>query len=281
MARRDTPDLRPYFDAPWYAATYGAGKRWLVGRVAWFAYRRRGRRKGHSPCALFDAAWYLAHNCDVRAAGLDPLDHYVTHGWHEGRKPCPLFDPTWYRARYPDVDAGGHEPLLHYLSMGWRQGARPHPAFDAAGYLARYPDVDAAGLEPLGHYLAYGWREGRNPHPLFDVRWYLDRNPDVARAGVEPLGHYLTTGWREGREVSPWFASERYAALGRPRRAEPNPFVRFLIEEYEPVVADVVRRATVVAKVMPLRNSAATTHPAAAFLRRPADRRVAVAVAST
>ena len=151
------PDLRSYFDRAWYVATYGAGKP-LVRCWPWRYYRRRGWRKQHSPQPLFDTAWYLERYPDVRAAGIDPLGHYVTYGWREGRQPCPLFDPSWYRAEYPDVAASGSEPLLHYLRQGWREGRSPHPKFNVPGYLAAHPDVAAAGQEPLAHFLEHGCR---------------------------------------------------------------------------------------------------------------------------
>jgi GT2 family glycosyltransferase len=237
------PDLRPYFDARWYAARYGAGRPRIRWRP-WAYYRHRGWRKGHSPCPLFDATWYLGCHPDVRAAGLDPLTHYVVHGWREGRQPHPLFDPSWYAVRYPDIAAAGQEPLWHYLTTGWREGRAPHPAFDAAGYVAAHADVAAAGLEPLAHYLTVGWREGRAPHPLFDVGWYLDRNPDVALAGLEPLSNFLGSGWRERREPSPEFSLAAYvAARPVPLAADVNPFVHFLVTEYEPAGADSRARA--------------------------------------
>ena len=33
----------------------------------------------------FDAAYYLDRYPDVRGAGMDPVAHYLTHGWQEGR----------------------------------------------------------------------------------------------------------------------------------------------------------------------------------------------------
>ena len=262
------PDLRPYFDAGWYAARYGARRRRIRWRP-WTYYRRRGWRKGHSPGPLFDAAWYLGCHPDVRAAGLDPLAHYVTHGWREGRQPHPLFDPSWYSARYADVAAAGCEPLSHYLTIGWREGRAPHPAFDAAGYTAAHADVAAAGLEPLAHYLAIGWREGRAPHPLFDPAWYLDRNPDIALAGLEPLSHFLGTGWRERREPTPGFSLATYvAARPRPLSVDVNPFVHFLVTEYEPAGADA--RAALAAAYAPGVTAAGSA--AASVLTGPANR---------
>ena len=45
--------------------------------------------------------FYLEKYPDVRAAGLDPLRHYVEHGASEGRKPHRLFDPAYYLRQRP------------------------------------------------------------------------------------------------------------------------------------------------------------------------------------
>ena len=37
------------------------------------------------PARGFDAQRYLAANPDVRAAGVNPYEHYLIHGWCEGR----------------------------------------------------------------------------------------------------------------------------------------------------------------------------------------------------
>ena len=81
---------------------------------------------------LFDAAWYLIENPDVRFAGVDALAHFCRNGWCEGRKPNPYFDPTWYLDQHPDVRAAGMNPLLHYLRHGDREGRRPVQHFDPA-----------------------------------------------------------------------------------------------------------------------------------------------------
>ena len=41
------PDLRPYFDARWYAARYGARRRRIRWRP-WTYYRRRGWRNHYA-----------------------------------------------------------------------------------------------------------------------------------------------------------------------------------------------------------------------------------------
>lgn len=67
---------------------------------------------------LFDADWYLQQYPDVSAAGVDPLQHYMVHGWREARNPNSLFDSEWYLETYPDVRAAEINPLLHYIRHG-------------------------------------------------------------------------------------------------------------------------------------------------------------------
>lgn len=149
---------------------------------------------------LFDAAWYLRSNPDVRASDIDPLMHYLRYGASEGRDPHPLFNTIWYLERNPDVAADGINPFIHYLTSGGIEGRDPHPLFAGGWYLEHNPDVAASGINPLIHYLNFGGTEGRDPHPLFDGRRYLARNPDVAASGINPLVHYLDVGAAEGVE---------------------------------------------------------------------------------
>ncbi len=111
-------------------------------RLPW-ALRRdeeRNRRQG-----LFDPAFYLDKYPDVRAAVIDPLQHYVMNGAAEGRKPHRLFDPAYYLRQRPEARTAGVDPLLDFLEAGAPQ-ANPHPLFDCAGdagtlvnYAAKHP----------------------------------------------------------------------------------------------------------------------------------------------
>lgn len=72
-----------------------------------------------------------------------------------------LFDRDWYLANYADVAAVGIDPVLHYLHHGWREGRQPGPGFDGDAYLAGNADVAKGGINPLVHYLRYGVVEAR------------------------------------------------------------------------------------------------------------------------
>jgi glycosyltransferase involved in cell wall biosynthesis len=81
----------------------------LKHSINYFLIRRSG---------LFDKQFYLDNNPDVRAAGIDPLMHFMKHGWKEGRNPSPNFDTSYYLSRNEDVRQAGINPLIHYLRYG-------------------------------------------------------------------------------------------------------------------------------------------------------------------
>ena len=175
----------------------------------------------------FDAPFYCTANPDVASSGIDPLEHFLRHGWREGRDPVPWFSMSAYLDMYPDVREAGLNAFHHYLVAGRHEGrearpsssassaARPashghdeaartvrralEPYFDREFYLARNSDVAAAGVDPLQHYIEFGWQEGRDPASGFATTDYLQSNSDVAQTGVNPFYHYLTTGKEQGR----------------------------------------------------------------------------------
>ena len=113
--------------------------------------------------------------------------------------PDPRFDTGYYLAHNPDVAASGIDPYQHYLALGGTEGRNPDAFFDSRYYLQQNPDVAAAGVNPLQHYEQYGWHEGRDPSLVFSVSKYLSANPDVAAAGTDPLQHFIQYGTHEGR----------------------------------------------------------------------------------
>ena len=171
--------------------------------------------------AEFDSDYYLAHNPDVAAAGVDPFTHYKTFGWLEGRDPNAFFNTQYYLNQNPDVAASGIDPLTHYQQHGWKEGRDPSSAFNTTAYLEANSDVAAAGIDPLAHYLQYGESEGRisfisTPHtvgwqdPLMDGNYYLSQYADVRAAGLDPFAHYDAAGWKEGRNPSALFDTQFY-----------------------------------------------------------------------
>ena len=70
----------------------------------------------------FDESYYLLINVDVEKAGVDPLEHYCTHGWKEHRNPSPIFSTDFYLVSNPDVAEKGINPFWHYIDSGKAEG---------------------------------------------------------------------------------------------------------------------------------------------------------------
>jgi hypothetical protein len=100
--------------------------------------------------AEFDCGYYLAANPDVASAGVDPLDHFLTHGWREGRNPTRRFSLKDYLDAYPDVAAAGVNPFVHFVSAGRAEGraARLDLGFRYE-IVARLQSIDARLAERL------------------------------------------------------------------------------------------------------------------------------------
>lgn len=76
---------------------------------------------------IFDRDWYVSEYPDVKAVGIDPIEHYLLIGRHLGRKPSADFDPMAYLAANPDVAAQVIDPVLHYIRWGRNEGRRLFP----------------------------------------------------------------------------------------------------------------------------------------------------------
>lgn len=106
---------------------------------------------------LFWYTYYLKQYPDVAQSGLDPLTHFITHGWRERRRPNPLFDTEWYLQTYPDVSAeGSQNPLVHFVRHGAKEGRDPGPCFSTAAYLQKMKAADKKWMNPLEHFFRFG-----------------------------------------------------------------------------------------------------------------------------
>jgi GT2 family glycosyltransferase len=66
-----------------------------------------------------------------------------------------LFDQDWYRSQYPDVRAAGVNPILHYLNYGWLEGRDPSATFSTREYFDYYAATKNK-VSPLVHYIKFG-----------------------------------------------------------------------------------------------------------------------------
>lgn len=120
----------------------------------------------------FDPVWYLAANPDVARSGMDPLTHWLVHGFRERRQP----------SAYVLVDTRQED--------GEREGWQHFKWSGESVRLRKLGGDDAEGL------LSFA-RE------LFDPDWYLAVNPELARSGLDALVHWIEHGIREHRLLAP------------------------------------------------------------------------------
>jgi hypothetical protein len=124
----------------------------------------------------FDAAFYLAQNPDVAAAGVDALEHFMAHGWREGRDPHPQFSLRAYLSAHPEVERAGLNPYLHFLESG--EATKPA---SGSPYGFRYEVIER--LAPLEARLA----AAAAPVKVQDVRALAEALRRSRSLGLERL----------------------------------------------------------------------------------------------
>lgn len=67
---------------------------------------------------LFDKKYYYKNYPDIKAVNIDPIKHYLMHGWLEGRNPSNYFKTSYYLKNYADVSQSTMNPLIHYILNG-------------------------------------------------------------------------------------------------------------------------------------------------------------------
>jgi hypothetical protein len=141
---REDRDPNADFDTKYYRETYAEELTegvnpflhyLMIGRAK--GYRSRGQAVEQLPSASsdhsvrdvireeFSEAYYLSTYADVRKAGVDALEHFVSTGWREHRNPNSTFDSTFYVSRNADIRDAGINPFWHYLVTGRAEGRLP------------------------------------------------------------------------------------------------------------------------------------------------------------
>lgn len=169
--------------------------------------------------ALMDSDFYLSIYQDVSSMSMDPVRHFVNHGFKEGRNPSPVFDTKGYVVEH-SLEGTGINPLVHRgLEVIRRAKSTDFSLLEGKGteashtlppdskdrnarleyqiveaqldrefYLSTYPDLKLAGVDPVRHYIEHGSREGRNPSATFGTDYYK-RQHKLEDSGINPLVH--------------------------------------------------------------------------------------------
>ncbi len=167
--------------------------------------------------AMFEGEAYLVRHPDVKAAGMDPLDHYLRFGEAETRSPMSLFDAPFYLSQLGEGERrrAARAPFTHYLLHGEAMGHHPHAFFDPAFCALSLGDADD-GRSMIARYLDA--TATVRPHMFFDPAHYLRTTP-ITLPGGGLLTHFMTVGLAAGLSPHPLIEVERFGANARDRIA--------------------------------------------------------------
>ncbi len=181
------------FDPRWYAEKQGlrGGAKKALGH-----FLKSGGE--YDPSARFSSGAYLFDNADVRAAGLNPLLHYLQFGIGEGRVAKDIF--------------GRVSGAFELFDEKTTERLRAH--FDQAFYQNANPDLHKES-NLFAHFMRVGWRQNRDPTPWFSVQDYLTDNNLI---GQNPFAHYLLSGAELGCRIRSSRQSRAMCCKSNPRK---------------------------------------------------------------
>lgn len=108
----------------------------------------------------FDAGFYWSRFSEGDAP-TDPLGHFMTCGWREGRDPNSWFSTQFYLSHNPDVKAAGINPFIHYLREGRRENRKALPVTGARAIYEEQARATQPG--PHFESFDPNIRQGRDP----------------------------------------------------------------------------------------------------------------------
>lgn len=149
----------PIFDPIWYVTTYPDVQD--AEAHPFLHYATIGERDGRRPSPYFQPAWYREKYGIPE--GESPLAHYLKNCLGPF-SPIPEFDAQYYRQTYEDVAAAGVDPFEHFIFHGYKEGRNPSAEFDTKFYIQRY-FKGKTDQNPLLHYLEHRHEDGIYPSP--------------------------------------------------------------------------------------------------------------------
>ena len=133
---------------------------------------------------FFNREWYLNQNPDIKSHRIDPVDHYLNHGWKEERNPSPKFDGNGYLEKYQDIKTANICPLLHYEKFGKYEGRQ------VKNFSSNPISIQKGGL----NYRSYQNLVEDIRHNASKIKEDIDLVVGIPRSGMIPayiLGQYF------------------------------------------------------------------------------------------
>jgi len=188
----------PFFEPDWYRKQYGAR---IGSEDPAEHYLREGANLDFDPGPNFSTVGYLDRYRDIKAAGVNPLVHFIEHGQREGRmpKPPPRKSGQLGLFRFSPEETGEPHRILEF-----DKSAQSVPGIEAERIAVHvhmyYTDMADTIIDRL--------RNIRHPFTLL-VSVQNGVDPSNLRAyfwGKLPLAHEVDVRavQNRGRDVAPW-----------------------------------------------------------------------------
>ncbi len=84
----------------------------------------------------------------MKAAGINPLVHFVQPGWLEGRNPSAALSVSRYEAAYPSLHDAGVNPCVDYLTGGQAAGRTALPVVPGTAPATKFQITDSRSTRP-------------------------------------------------------------------------------------------------------------------------------------
>ncbi|WP_164901740.1 rhamnan synthesis F family protein [Neorhizobium lilium] len=185
---------------------------------AW-AYRCNEARWEHATSPFFDNHYYFVASPDVKAAGLEPISHYLKHGRQELRSPSPYFDAERFaeeHSQFSRTQSDLAEVCLRlYGSYAWKVDGKTAPVV--------IDDLTQATKPFSRRELRVLFKRWRKYRTHFDADFYLKEYPETASTPNDAFVHYMHQGFSEDRQPRPDFDGYNYRRKKKLSRSQ-NPF---------------------------------------------------------
>ncbi len=141
------------FDVPFYAAQAGLPASTTL-MEAFAHYESKGWLERLDPHPLFSTRFYLKAHRDVARSGMNPLEHYLVHGFHENRPTTSEFNEHFYRVRHRAQIPERMSGVMHYARVGAKAGFSPVDWLDEA-------QVKELQARQPGQYPLFAYKAGQ------------------------------------------------------------------------------------------------------------------------
>src|SRR5439155_27055478 len=138
---------------------------------------------------------------------INPLEHFVLHGWKEGRNPAPWFSTRDYLQLHRDVRQSGINPFYHYIVHG-RNEKRSIVSATHPYQVIVDPSAQACDNPELRDMMRYPERPIAVETKTFDparlkIHWVI---PDFSAGGGGHMTIFRMVRWLElfGHDNTVW-----------------------------------------------------------------------------